>query len=87
MISLTQKDTITNTFYWANNYSSFLWLHLESNLSKETPVNQVFSFCFCLNFVFLYYLKVTFHSQVLHNIGCIPNVKQHTLEPILHPVV
>lgn len=56
-ISLKQKGTITNTFYWANNHSSFLLLHLESNLNKETPVNQIFNFCFCLNFVFLYNFK------------------------------
>ena len=57
-ISLKRKDTITNTFYWANNHSSFLLLHLESNLNKETPVNQIFNFC--LNFVFLYNFKDCF---------------------------
>ena len=56
-ISLKRKDTITNTFYWANNHSSFLLLHLESNLNKETLVNPIFNFCFCLNFVFLYNFK------------------------------
>lgn len=85
-ISLTQEDTITNTFYWAKNYSSFLLLHLESSLNKVTPLTQVFIFCFCFNFAFLYILKVSFLSQVLHN-GCIPHVVQHNFEPILHPAV
>ena len=54
---MKQEDTITNTFYCANNFSSFLLLHLESKLNKVTPVNQVFIFCFCINCALLYNFK------------------------------
>lgn len=33
------------------------------------------------------FLKVTFHLQLLQNIGYIPSVIQYNLEPILHPLV
>ena len=36
--------------------------------------------------IFIQFLKVTFHLQLLQNIGYIPHVVQHILEPILHPV-
>lgn len=33
------------------------------------------------------FLKVTFHLQLLQNIGYIPSVIQYNFEPILHPLV
>ena len=38
-------------------------------------------------FVFYTILKVTFHLQLLQNIGYIPHVVQYILEPILYPIV
>ena len=32
------------------------------------------------------FLKVTFHLQLLQNIGCIPYVMQYLPVPILHPI-
>ena len=43
---------------------------------------------FYFNFKKIYtILKVTFHLQLLQNIGYIPHVGQYILGPILHPVV
>ena len=36
---------------------------------------------------FIQFLNVTFHLQLLQNIGYIPHVVQYILEPILHPLV
>ena len=36
---------------------------------------------------FIQFLKVTFHLQLLKNIGYIPCVVQYILEPILHRIV
>ena len=33
------------------------------------------------------FLKVTFHLQLLQNIGYIPHVIHYILEPVLHPTV
>ena len=38
-------------------------------------------------FIFIQFLKVTFHLQLLQNIGYISRVVQYILEPIVHPVV
>ena len=37
--------------------------------------------------IFIQFLKVTFHLQLLQNIGSIPRVVQYILEPTLHPTV
>jgi len=35
--------------------------------------------------IFIQFLKVAFHLQLLQNIGCIPYIVRCILEPILHP--
>ena len=46
--------------------------------------------CLCSpNFFFLFlmqFLKVTFHLQLLQNIGCICHFGQYILKPVLHPM-
>ena len=37
--------------------------------------------------ILIQFLKVTFHLQLLQNIGSIPCVVQYIPEPILHPIV
>ena len=40
-----------------------------------------------INFIFVQFLKVTFHLQLLQNNGYIAYVVQYILQPILHPIV
>ena len=41
----------------------------------------------CIFQIFTWFLKVTFHLQLLHNIGSILHVVLYVLGPILHPIV
>ena len=60
-----------------------------SGVSSEGSTGEIstpgfFPYCLWQN-LFIYLFMVTFHLQLLQNIGYIPHVVQYNLEPVFHP--
>ena len=70
---------------------TILYLHYPHNTSTlSAPGTDMldYFFLFFLKIIFIQFLKVTFHLQLLQSIGYIPMLyNKYILEPILHPVV
>ena len=85
-------ENYQTTSHWMGNKSLEL---LQKLPTQRNVIYNLFFFetgwfksqlqLFIFFFIFIQFLQVTFHLQLLQNIGCIPYIVQYILEPILHP--
>ena len=69
-----------------DHFSMDLWYHLVGD-SIWKPRHGYMDFFFTFLKIFHTIVNVTFHLQLLQNIGYIPHVVQHISEPVLYPMV